>query len=144
VHNAKSLKITWTRFEKDCRTLALSIKKAGKWEALAAVTRGGLIPAAIVAQELGIRHIDTICISSYRNRKKIPLIVHKRKVSVSRRLLIIDDLVDTGDTARLIKSLFPDAFYAVVYAKPSGIGLVDCFTTRIRQDRWVIFPWDKR
>ena len=38
---------------------------AGPFDAVVAITRGGLVPAAIVARELGIRVIETVCVASY-------------------------------------------------------------------------------
>ena len=56
--------------------------------------------------------------------------------------LIIDDLVDTGKTARLVRDMLPKAHFATVYAKPEGRPLVDTFITEVSQDTWILFPWD--
>jgi xanthine phosphoribosyltransferase len=57
-------------------------------------------------------------------------------------ILIIDDLVDTGKTARVVRELMPKAHFATVYAKPQGRPLVDTFVTEVSQDTWIYFPWD--
>jgi xanthine phosphoribosyltransferase len=57
-------------------------------------------------------------------------------------LLIIDDLVDTGKTARIVRDMLPKAHFATVYAKPMGRPLVDTFITEVSQDTWIFFPWD--
>ncbi|MDU0958794.1 MAG: xanthine phosphoribosyltransferase, partial [Bradyrhizobium sp.] len=57
-------------------------------------------------------------------------------------LLIVDDLVDTGKTAQLVREMLPDAHFATVYAKPKGRPLVDTFITEVSQDTWIFFPWD--
>ncbi|HEY0441322.1 MAG TPA: phosphoribosyltransferase family protein, partial [Xanthobacteraceae bacterium] len=59
-----------------------------------------------------------------------------------RGLLIVDDLVDTGRTARIVRELLPNAHFATVYAKPMGRPLVDTFITEVSQDTWIHFPWD--
>ena len=59
-----------------------------------------------------------------------------------KRVLIVDDLVDTGKTARVVRDLLPDAHFATVYAKPMGRPLVDTFITEVSQDTWIYFPWD--
>src|SRR5262249_7546979 len=59
-----------------------------------------------------------------------------------RGVLIVDDLVDTGKTARVVRDLLPDAHFATVYAKPMGRPLVDTFITEVSQDTWIVFPWD--
>ena len=58
------------------------------------------------------------------------------------RLLVVDDLVDTGATARVLRELLPHAHLATVYAKPAGRPLVDTFVTEVSQDTWINFPWD--
>ena len=57
-------------------------------------------------------------------------------------VLIIDDLVDTGQTARVVRAALPGAHLATVYAKPMGRPLVDTFITEVSQDTWIDFPWD--
>jgi xanthine phosphoribosyltransferase len=57
-------------------------------------------------------------------------------------VLIVDDLVDTGKTAKVVRELLPDAHFATVYAKPMGRPMVDTFITEVSQDTWIYFPWD--
>jgi xanthine phosphoribosyltransferase len=57
-------------------------------------------------------------------------------------VLVIDDLVDTGATARVVREMLPHAHFATVYAKPQGRPLVDTFVTEVSQDTWIYFPWD--
>jgi xanthine phosphoribosyltransferase len=57
-------------------------------------------------------------------------------------VLVIDDLVDTGNTARVVREMLPRCHYATVYAKPQGRPLVDTFITEVSQDTWIYFPWD--
>jgi xanthine phosphoribosyltransferase len=57
-------------------------------------------------------------------------------------VLVVDDLVDTGKTARVVREMLPKAHFATVYAKPAGKPLVDTFVTEVAQDSWIYFPWD--
>ena len=123
-------------------------RQAGPFEAVVAITRGGLVPAAVVARELGIRVIETICVASYDYDKQGAISILK---SVSEKVvgsdkgagvLIIDDLVDTGATARVVREILPKAHFATVYAKPLGRPLVDSFITEVSQDTWIYLPWD--
>jgi xanthine phosphoribosyltransferase len=59
-----------------------------------------------------------------------------------RGWLIIDDLVDTGRTAEVVRKMLPKAHFATIYAKPAGRPLVDTFVTEVSQDTWILFPWD--
>lgn len=113
------------------------------WTGIIAVTRGGLVPAAVVARELDIRLIDTICITSYGKDKTQGNLEVLKSIPVDGEgWLIVDDLVDTGRTAQAVRDLFPKAHFATVYAKPAGRPLVDTFVTEVSQDTWIAFPWD--
>ena len=57
-------------------------------------------------------------------------------------ILVIDDLVDTGQTAKVVREALPKAHFAAVYAKPMGRPMVDTFITEVSQDTWIHFPWD--
>jgi xanthine phosphoribosyltransferase len=141
----KHIQITWEQFESDCQTLArvLQSKKA-HWAKIIAVTRGGLIPAGIIAKVIGVRVIDTICIASYDGQTRGEVTILKGSGSREKDMLIVDDLVDTGETARMIRQLFPNAHVATVYVKPPGRHLVDSFALTIESDAWIVFPWDKK
>ena len=56
--------------------------------------------------------------------------------------LLIDDLVDTGRTARAVRQLLPKAYFATLYAKPSGRPIVDTCVREFKQNKWIHFPWD--
>jgi xanthine phosphoribosyltransferase len=62
--------------------------------------------------------------------------------AAGKKVLIVDDLVDTGATARVVRDLLPGAHFATVYAKPKGREMVDTFITEVSQDTWIFFPWD--
>ena len=101
-----------------------------------------MVPATVVARELDIRLIDTVCISSYDDRSQGKLNVLKRADGDGEGWLIVDDLVDTGVTAKAVRAMLPKAHFATVYAKPAGRPLVDTFVTEVSQDTWILFPWD--
>src|SRR5258708_6998678 len=146
----KAFPVSWDQFHRDARALAWRLNGAGPFEAIVTVTRGGLVPAAIVARELDVRLIETICISSYSHIRQGELKVLKGVAAElintggggGKGVLIVDDLVDTGKTARVVRDLLPKAHFATVYAKPMGRPLVDTFVTEVSQDTWIFFPWD--
>ena len=135
--------VTWDSFQRETRRLAERQLPASQWKGIIAVTRGGLVPAAIMARELGIRHVDTLCIASYdHNQQRADLQVIKRVDGDGEGYLIVDDLVDTGNTARVIREMYPKAKFVTVFAKPQGEPLVDDFEVRVTQDTWIEQPWD--
>lgn len=144
----KAFPVSWDAFHRDARALAWRLSSIGGFSAIVAITRGGLVPAGVVARELGIRVIDTICVSSYHEENQRGEIVVLKPLSEailsrpSEEVLIIDDLVDTGATAKVVRALLPKAHFATVYAKPQGRPMVDTFITEVSQDTWIFFPWD--
>ncbi len=60
--------ISWDMFHRDTRALAARLMPRGPFKGIVAITRGGLVPAAVVARELNLRLIDTLCIASYDER----------------------------------------------------------------------------
>ena len=148
--NPKAFPVSWDQFHRDARALAWRLSGFGPFDAMICVTRGGLVPAAIVARELGIRMIETVCIASYHDYKnQSGLQVIKGIADAASginhqggKVLVVDDLVDTGNTFRVVREMLPNAHYATVYAKPQGRPLVDTFITEVSQDTWIYFPWD--
>ena len=134
--------VSWEELHRDSRALAWRLLEKGPWQGLVAITRGGMVPATVVARELDIRLIDTVCISSYEDRSQGKLNVLKRADGDGEGWLIVDDLVDTGVTAKVVRAMLPKAHFATVYAKPAGRPLVDTFVTEVSQDTWILFPWD--
>ncbi len=135
--------ISWDQLHRDAKALSWRLLELEYFQGIIAVTRGGLVPAAIVARELDIRLVDTVCVASYDWQE------HKGEVQVLKSVagdgagwLIVDDLVDTGRTAKVIRELYPKAHFATLYAKPAGRPLVDTFITEVSQDTWILFPWD--
>jgi xanthine phosphoribosyltransferase len=144
----KRFPVSWDQFHRDSRALAWRLSSFGPFSAVVAVTRGGLVPAAIVARELGIRVIETVSIASYDYDKQSDVKVLKtvsdeiRGSDGGQGILVIDDLVDTGNTAREVRRMLPKAHFAAVYAKPAGRPLVETFVTEVSQDTWIFLPWD--
>jgi xanthine phosphoribosyltransferase len=148
---AKSFPVSWDQFHRDARALAWRLADKGPFEAIVCITRGGLVPAAIVARELGLRVVETVCVASYHDYsvqgelailKTIAPAVRAIGGGTGKGVLLIDDLTDTGKTAKLVRALLPQAHFATVYAKPLGAPMCDTFITEVSQDTWIFFPWD--
>ncbi|WP_439575213.1 xanthine phosphoribosyltransferase [Phreatobacter sp.] len=144
----KAFPVAWDQFHRDARALAWRLTGQGPFRAIVCITRGGLVPAAIVTRELGIRMIETVCIASYHDYqsqgqlKVIKTVVDHLLADGGEGILVIDDLVDTGKTARVVREMLPKSHIATVYAKPLGRPMVDTFVTEVSQDTWIYFPWD--
>ena len=105
---------------------------------MVAVTRGGLAPAAIVARALDIRLIEIVCVIGYgpddynpQQANETTVIKPPPVVGDGGGWLVVDDLIDTGRTAKV-----------PIYAKPLGRALVNTYVTEVSQDTWIYFPWE--
>jgi len=142
--------ISWVELHRDARYLSEILHKKSPWKGIIAVTRGGLVPAALVARELDIRLIDTVCVTSYgaaggtagpaQVRGGVEIL--KGVAGDGDGYLLIDDLVDTGRTAQVVRQLLPKAYFATLYAKPAGRPFVDTVVKEFKQTKWIFFPWD--
>jgi len=145
--------VTWDQLHRDARALAWRLIERGPFVGIVAITRGGLIPAAIIARELDVRLVESVSILSYGGERSGTLadeqtigapVVLKPPAAAGdgAGFLIVDDLVDTGATARVVRGLLPRAHFACIYAKPAARDVVDTYVTEVSQDTWILFPWD--
>ncbi len=141
--------ISWAELHRDARYLSEILHQMGTWKGIIAITRGGLVPAALVARELEIRLVDTVCVSSYgagggggAEQQQGAITVLKGVAGDGAGFLLIDDLVDTGKTAQVVRQMLPKAHFATLYAKPAGRPIVDTCVKEFKQNKWIFFPWD--
>jgi xanthine phosphoribosyltransferase len=115
--------ISWVELHRDARYLSQLLHQRGAWKGVIAVTRGGMVPAALVARELDIRMVDTVCIASYAPDAIGGAATQQGELRVLKDSiagdgdgwLLIDDLVDTGRTAQMLRKILPKAFFATLY-----------------------------
>ena len=145
----KAFPVSWDQFHRDARALAWRLADGDReWRAIVCITRGGLVPAAVISRELNIRLIETVCVASYHDYVSqgdmhvLKGIAPELSQNGGEGILIVDDLTDTGKTARVVREMLPNAHFATVYAKPAGVPTVDTFVTEVSQDTWIYFPWD--
>lgn len=146
----KNFPVSWEELHRNAKALAWKLLdkgplEGGKWKGIIAITRGGMVPACIIARELEVLMIETFCITSYDVKEQSQTKILKKPECVEgdgAGWLVIDDLVDTGKTFELAREMYPAAHYACIYIKPQGEKQADSFITAFSQDTWVHFPWD--
>ena len=145
----KAFPVSWDQFHRDARALAWRLAGLNQpFRGIVCITRGGLVPAAIISRELNIRLIETVCIASYHDyvdqgdMQVLKGVTDSLRENGGEGVLIVDDLTDTGKTAAEVRAMLPKAHLACVYAKPKGVPMVDTFVTEVSQDTWIYFPWD--
>ncbi|MGE5517727.1 MAG: xanthine phosphoribosyltransferase [Bacteroidota bacterium] len=145
-HTLSTLPLSWADVQRDTRILADMLAELPPFTGIVAVTRGGLVPAAILARELDIQVVETVGVSTYDDRDiREPRIIKalaESMVGDGAGWLVVDDLVDTGATLQVLRTMLPKAHFATIYAKPQGQPLVDSFATVFAQTTWISFPWD--
>lgn len=117
-----------------------------------AITRGGMVPTCLLAQLTGMWKIDTFCMRSYTDKdEKDTLEMASKNVSHlwGMDVLLIDDLVDTGDTMAAalqymkVHGQVRDIKTAVVYKKADSLFTPDFFIEERPGDQWIVFPWEE-
>ncbi len=137
--------LSWDEIERTSRALSDRLGPLGPYVGIAAITRGGLAPALLLAQWLDIRLIDTIGVKTYADRTVgEPTWINPPSTQMGDGAgwLVIDDLADTGTTLTHIRPLLPKARFAALYAKPLGKPALDNYVTEVEQGLWLVFPWE--
>ncbi|WP_106507287.1 phosphoribosyltransferase [Brachybacterium timonense] len=142
--------LTWDTFGQSSRELAQQIVDSGYTpEIVIAVARGGLLPAGALSYALGVKLADAINVEFYTDvHETLPdpvLLAPMLDVDAIRgkRLLVVDDVADSGRTLALVLDLLrgmgAEARSAVIYAKSASV--VDPDFVWRRTDEWIVFPW---
>lgn len=137
-------KISWEEFDKDTRALADMIHRSGEIRGVVGIARGGLVATAIIANALNIRNVKSLAVTSYHGQQQMTAEIFGSVDAIKdgEGWVFIDDLVDTGQTAKLLKKRYPKAKLAVVYAKPEGKTNADFYIKLVEQETWLVFPWE--
>jgi hypoxanthine phosphoribosyltransferase len=143
-------RMTWPDLGDGARELAAQVVADG-WEPdlILGIARGGLLTAGALSYALEIKNTFTINVEFYTGideRLPVPMLLPPVPDPVDlhdQRVLIADDVADTGQTLALVKDFIAgkvrEARVAVLYEKPRSI--VNCEYVWRRTDRWIDFPW---
>lgn len=143
--------LSWGRVALDAKNLAGMIRQSGYApDIVVAIGRGGLVPARILCDYLHIKDLTTIKVEHWgiaatpdkRAVIRFPLCADIK----DRRVLLVDDTTDTGDTLRValeyLRGFDPGEIRsAVLIHKAVSSTVPDYFVKRLLKWRWVIFPW---
>lgn len=136
---------SWEEIHQKSFALAEKIIKTGKpYQGIIAVTRGGMVPACLIAQKLNLKRIQSFGIESYQSQtqNEASLLNIPEIPESGKDWIVIDDLSDTGKTFQIIRTHFPKALYTCLYVKPEGEKQADLFRDRVDQTCWIHFPWE--
>ncbi|MFN2115203.1 MAG: phosphoribosyltransferase [Anaerolineae bacterium] len=149
---SEKLIVTWDDVEDMCRVLGERLQ-GEEFDKILGVARGGLIPTALLAQELGARDVLVASLASYQaDERGDDLAVLEFPVSeilAGKRVLIVDDVWDSGRTLELTRRLVEEAGgepkVAVLHYKPRMSRFPELAPDYwlAETDDWVVYPWER-
>ena len=142
--------LDWTTYGTAVRELSTLVADTGyRPEMILSIARGGLFVAGSVGYALSIKNIYVMNVEYYTGvdeRLPVPVMLPPYVDFVdtdAARILIVDDVADTGHTLRLVydfcKERVAEVQTAVLYEKSHS--LVKCDHVWKRTDQWINFPW---
>ena len=142
--------MSWDDLGEGARSLAEAVAADGyRPDMILGIARGGLLVAGAVGYALGVKNTFTMNVEFYTGideRLEMPMILPPVPDLVDfaeTRVLIADDVADTGATLRLVQEFcagkVAEVRCAVLYEKPRST--VKCDYVWRRTDRWITFPW---
>lgn len=148
--NSKLMVLTWDEFFEDSASLAEKVRNSGyKPDLLVAIARGGWILGRILSDVLLIREVVSLTMRSYEsieNRSPETTVLQPMNFDLrGRRVLIVDDIVDTGLTLKVAFNMVynagaSEARTAALYVKSRSTFKPDYFIRLV--DKWVVFPYE--
>lgn len=142
--------ISWPQCQRLLREVAFKIRESTfQPEVIAAIARGGFVPARLLCDALGVMELASFRIEHYRGQQveAQARIRHPLNVDVkNKRVLVVDDLSDTGETFAVavdyLKSLgAAEVRTAALHHKQQSKFEPDYYARRIKQWRWIAYPW---
>ncbi len=142
--------LTWERFGTASRELARAVHADGfRPDLVLAIARGGLFVAGALGYALDVKNLHVMNVEYYTGvdeRLDMPVVLPPVPEPVDltgTRVLVADDVADTGATLALVKEFcrlhVAEVRCAVIYEKPRSV--VECEYVWRRTDRWIDFPW---
>src|SRR5881396_3759545 len=137
------LEVDWPFFGELCRALALKIFRDYDPEVVIGIARAGVIPGAVVASILQ-RDFASMAITRTETGGRPVVIAGPTRLVTGRRVLIVDETCDSGDTMKL-------ALNAVRELKPAAVKTAVSFRTgayqpdfyALESENFIILPWDR-
>ena len=146
-------RLSWDEVDQLCSDLARSLD-ASRFDLILTIARGGLVPAAIFAQRLGLRNILAASLASYaddavKGGETLRFLEFPPDAEIKgRRVLVVDDIWDSGRTAVTVKQRLLEAgaepFIAVLHYKPKSSSFPDQSPDRFARETgdWIVYPWE--
>ncbi|VVC03680.1 Xanthine phosphoribosyltransferase [Candidatus Burarchaeum australiense] len=144
----KLLRPKWDDVDEMCEELALAIRDSGfRPDVIVGIARGGWVPARLLSDKMHHEHVASMRVEFYTapgETRKVPAITQPVSVSVKdKRVLLVDDVSDTGHSLEIALKSFCDAKEvrtATLHYKPHSILKPDYFVGTTSD--WIVYPWE--
>lgn len=144
--------ISWQDVEAMCTDLAGRLR-GERFDAILAIARGGLVPAAVLAQELDLRDVLVAAVASYEGDRRGEALHFLEfppdQAIAGRRILIVDDIWDSGRTVTWTRRRVVDAggtpIVVVLHYKPGASCYPDEHPDYWAENTslWIVYPWER-
>lgn len=134
-----------------CETLATRLK-GENFDSVVGVSRGGLIPATIIAEKMKVRQLRTVGVRSYQlsgiTKRSKSVLYQSCSPYLTGDILVIDDISDTGETFKFLLDHFRKnkqinkIITCSLFVRRSTSFIPDYYHTDIIGNEWVVFPWE--
>ena len=109
------------------------------------ISRGGLVPAVVISNLLGIRKVHSLGLKTYKDQQKDGAEIYQiPDLACSNKVLLIDDISDTGESFVIVKNLYShkELITVSIYMKEKTRFIPDVVGENVDNDVWVVFPWE--
>ena len=141
----------YTQVQGFCETLASRLK-SGNFDSVVGVSRGGLIPATIIAECMNVRELRTMGVRSYQlngiSKRKDSVLYQSCSPYLVGKVLLIDDISDTGETFKFLidhigrNKNVTSLTTCSLFVRRSSSYIPDYYHTDIVGNDWIVFPWE--
>ena len=161
--NAPRSRLAWQDVARLVASLASGLRAAQgdpAFERVVGVARGGLVPAALLATALGVERVETVQVRAYQGTTPLDqgATLLGPAPEAGGRVLVVDEILDSGRTLGFLRALLPEATQAVLVARDPEGGMISehglwrdpaggegargpWAAEVLRSDAWVVFPW---
>ncbi|MDA1193552.1 MAG: phosphoribosyltransferase family protein [Planctomycetota bacterium] len=158
---AQILHVSWSAIDRQAEDLAAALRRrpeGGIFDRVIAVSRGGLVPAALLAAHLGVRRVESVQVQAYDGTERLSELRLLGAAPVAagpsgdpRQTLVVDEMCDSGRTGAFLHELLPQACQAALvgrgpaHDRPQvrslGGGGQIWLATSVEGSAWLVFPW---
>lgn len=147
------MKIEWDDIQRACNNIAGQAKVHSP-DCIVAISRGGLIPARLMAEQLNVKHVYSVGLSSYTEENiQNPILMYQSPfqdiiTNEHKLAIIVDEIADSGNTFKFLSKQwikycpYVSSIFAAMYVKEHSQVIPSIFYKKIPNKEWITFPWE--